>query len=130
MGTIANNAKIDNVNGEVTNVKTQVASTKTELDKTITDLKKVTGDLGVQIALELEPFKLSLVNNVDTMSRFIDEVDHPADRVRRHRLLASSVLSRNADHDGAVRSRNRARVERALCDVSRGQGAGLASRNL
>ena len=44
----ANNAKIDNVNGEVTNVKTQVASTKGELDKTITDLKKVTGDLGVQ----------------------------------------------------------------------------------
>jgi hypothetical protein len=44
----ANNAKIDNVNGEVTTVKTQVASTKTELDKTITDLKKVTGDLGVQ----------------------------------------------------------------------------------
>jgi hypothetical protein len=44
----ANNAKIDNVNGEVTTVKTQVASTKNELDKTMSDLKKVTGDLGVQ----------------------------------------------------------------------------------
>jgi sugar phosphate isomerase/epimerase len=34
--------------------------------------------LGVKIALELEPFHLSLLNNVDTMVRFIDEVDHPA----------------------------------------------------
>ncbi|MCP4174133.1 MAG: sugar phosphate isomerase/epimerase [Fuerstiella sp.] len=34
--------------------------------------------LGLKIALELEPFKLSLVNDVDTMVRFIDAVDHPA----------------------------------------------------
>jgi sugar phosphate isomerase/epimerase len=37
-------------------------------------------DLGLQIALELEPFKLSLLNNVDSMVRFIDEVSHPAVR--------------------------------------------------
>ena len=36
--------------------------------------------LGVQIALELEPFKLSLLSNVDNMVRFIDEVNHPAVR--------------------------------------------------
>jgi D-psicose/D-tagatose/L-ribulose 3-epimerase len=36
--------------------------------------------LGIQIALELEPFKLSLLNNVDSMVRFIDEVNHPAVR--------------------------------------------------
>jgi D-psicose/D-tagatose/L-ribulose 3-epimerase len=35
-------------------------------------------DLELQIALELEPFKLSLLNNVDSMVRFIDEVNHPA----------------------------------------------------
>jgi D-psicose/D-tagatose/L-ribulose 3-epimerase len=35
-------------------------------------------DLGLQIALELEPFQLSLLNNVDSMVRFIDEVNHPA----------------------------------------------------
>lgn len=35
-------------------------------------------DLGVQIALELEPFKLSLLNSVDSMVRFLDEVNHPA----------------------------------------------------
>jgi sugar phosphate isomerase/epimerase len=37
-------------------------------------------DLGLQIALELEPFKLSLLNNVSNMVRFIDEVNHPAVR--------------------------------------------------
>jgi sugar phosphate isomerase/epimerase len=37
-------------------------------------------DLGLQIALELEPFQLSLLNDVDSMVRFIDEVDHPAVR--------------------------------------------------
>lgn len=36
--------------------------------------------LGVQIALELEPFHLSLLNNVDNMVRFIDDCDHPAVR--------------------------------------------------
>lgn len=35
-------------------------------------------DLGVKIALELEPFALSLVNNVDSMVRFLDDVNHPA----------------------------------------------------
>lgn len=34
--------------------------------------------LGVQIALELEPFPLSLLNDVDSMVRFIDEVNHSA----------------------------------------------------
>jgi sugar phosphate isomerase/epimerase len=36
--------------------------------------------LGLQIALELKPFHLSLLNNVANMSRFIDEVNHPAVR--------------------------------------------------
>jgi sugar phosphate isomerase/epimerase len=34
--------------------------------------------LNVQIALELEPFHLSLLNSVDAMCRFIDDVNHPA----------------------------------------------------
>ena len=36
--------------------------------------------LGLQIALELEPFKLSLLNDVDSMVRCIDDVGHPAVR--------------------------------------------------
>ena len=34
--------------------------------------------LGLKIALELEPFHLSLVNNVDSMVRFLEEARHPA----------------------------------------------------
>jgi sugar phosphate isomerase/epimerase len=44
------------------------------------ELGKYAADLGLQIALELEPFKLSLVNDVESMVRFLDEVDHPAVR--------------------------------------------------
>ena len=48
-------------------------------------------DRGLQIALELEPFKLSLVNSVDTMVRFVDDCDHPAVKANidvSHLLLA------------------------------------------
>ena len=34
--------------------------------------------LGLKIALELEPFKLSLLNDVPNMVRFLDDVAHPA----------------------------------------------------
>lgn len=34
--------------------------------------------LDLEIALELEPFPLSLVNSVETMVRFLDDVHHPA----------------------------------------------------
>jgi sugar phosphate isomerase/epimerase len=47
--------------------------------------------LGVQIALELEPFKLSLVNSVETMVRFLDDVAHDAVKANidvSHLLLA------------------------------------------
>ena len=46
--------------------------------RNVRDLGQYAADLGLQIALELEPFKLSLVNNVETMARFLDEVNHPA----------------------------------------------------
>ena len=42
------------------------------------ELAEYAGSLGIKIALELEPFPLSLLNNVDNMVRFIDEVNHPA----------------------------------------------------
>jgi D-psicose/D-tagatose/L-ribulose 3-epimerase len=48
--------------------------------KNCRELGKYAGDLGVAIALELEPFKLSLLNNVDSMVRFIDDVNHAAVR--------------------------------------------------
>jgi len=33
--------------------------------------------LGLEIAMELEPFAMSLINTVDTMERFLDDVDLP-----------------------------------------------------
>src|SRR5262252_9432279 len=41
-------------------------------------LGEYAASLGVQIALELEPFHLSLLNNVANMARFLDDVNHPA----------------------------------------------------
>ena len=46
--------------------------------RNVRELGKYAADLGLQIALELEPFKLSLLNNVESMVRFLDDVDHPA----------------------------------------------------
>ncbi len=46
--------------------------------RNVRELGQYAADLGLQIALELEPFQLSLVNNVDTMARFLDEVNQPA----------------------------------------------------
>ena len=48
--------------------------------------------LGLEIALELEPFHLSLLNDVASMSRFLDEVDHPA--VKANLDISHLVLSR------------------------------------
>jgi len=35
-------------------------------------------DLGMKIALELEPFELSLLNSVDNLAKFIKDANHPA----------------------------------------------------
>jgi sugar phosphate isomerase/epimerase len=48
--------------------------------KNLRELGDYAANLDVQIALELEPFKLSLLNSVDSMVRFIDDVNHPAVR--------------------------------------------------
>lgn len=50
-------------------------------------------NLGLKIALELEPFKLSLLNDVPNMVRFIDDVAHPAVKANvdiSHLALAGS----------------------------------------
>ena len=60
----------------------------------VRELGKYAADLGLQIALELEPFQLSLLRNVDTMVRFIDEVNHPA--VRANIDVSHLQLSRTA----------------------------------
>jgi len=46
--------------------------------KNLRDLGDYAAKLGVQIAMELEPFKLSLLSNVDHMVHFLNDVNHPA----------------------------------------------------
>ena len=44
------------------------------------DLGEYASTLGLEIVIELEPFALSLVNNLTEMIRFLDDVGHPAVR--------------------------------------------------
>ena len=44
----------------------------------VTESGEYAADVGLEIALELEPFTESLLNDVDELVRFLGEVDHPA----------------------------------------------------
>jgi sugar phosphate isomerase/epimerase len=50
------------------------------------------GELGLEIALELEPFALSLLNDVPNMVRFLNDVAHPA--VKANLDISHLALSR------------------------------------
>lgn len=53
-------------------------------------------DLSLEIALELEPFPLSLLNNVPSMARFLDDVNHPSVKANldiSHLVLANQTPS-------------------------------------
>jgi len=58
----------------------------------VRELGNRAGELGLEIALELEPFPLSLVNNVDTMARFLNDVGVPS--VQANLDISHLVLSR------------------------------------
>lgn len=51
----------------------------------------------IDLALELEPFRLSLLNSVDAMVRFVDECNHP--RVRANIDISHLVLSDTSPTD-------------------------------
>ena len=51
----------------------------------------------IDIALELEPFRLSLLNSVDAMARFVNECGHP--RVRANIDISHLVLSDSSPAD-------------------------------
>lgn len=52
---------------------------------------------GIDIALELEPFRLSLLHSVDAMVRFVDDCNHP--RVRANIDISHLVLSDTSPAD-------------------------------
>jgi sugar phosphate isomerase/epimerase len=51
----------------------------------------------IDIALELEPFRLSLLNNIEAMVRFVDECNHP--RVRANIDISHLMLSDSSPAD-------------------------------
>ncbi len=59
--------------------------------KTCRELGDYADSKNLDIALELEPFRLSLLNNIKEMVRFIDDCDHP--RVRANIDISHLVLS-------------------------------------
>jgi sugar phosphate isomerase/epimerase len=72
------------------------------------------GRKNVDIALELEPFRLSLLNNIDEMVRFIDECAHP--RVRANIDVSHLVLS-DSGPDSLQQLKNKAiHVHISDCD--------------
>ena len=71
-------------------------------------------DLGIEIAIELEPFHLSLVNTLDKMEQFLDDVSHPA--VRANMDISHLALAHTPPGD-IVRLRDRiAHVHFSDCD--------------
>ena len=57
----------------------------------VKELGHTAAELGLEIVLELEPFPLSLVNNVETMVRFLDDVD--LENVKANLDISHLVLS-------------------------------------
>ena len=70
--------------------------------------------LGLEIAIELEPFRLSLVNDLAGMIRFLDDVDHPA--VKANLDISHLALSRTAAPDVAKMKGRIAHVHLSDCD--------------
>jgi D-psicose/D-tagatose/L-ribulose 3-epimerase len=68
----------------------------------------------IDIALELEPFRLSLLHNVEAMVRFVDECQHP--RVRANIDVSHLVLSDTAPSDLAKLKGKAVHVHISDCD--------------
>ena len=60
--------------------------------RNVRELGKYAADLGLQIALELEPFKLSLVNNVDTHGA-LPRRREPSGGAGQHRRVAPAAVA-------------------------------------
>jgi sugar phosphate isomerase/epimerase len=72
------------------------------------------GELGLEIALELEPFPLSLVNSIDTVVRFLDDIGHPA--VKANIDISHLVLSKVEPHELRRLKGRAAHVHISDCD--------------
>jgi D-psicose/D-tagatose/L-ribulose 3-epimerase len=82
--------------------------------RNVRELGAYAADLGLQIALELEPFRLSLVNNVDSMVRFLNDVSHPA--VKANIDVSHLVLSHTRPEELARLKGKAIHVHLSDCD--------------
>lgn len=72
------------------------------------------GDLGLEIALEMEPFEMSLLRTVDDMIRFLDEVDRPS--VRANVDISHMALARQPAEELLKLKGRAAHVHISDCD--------------
>jgi D-psicose/D-tagatose/L-ribulose 3-epimerase len=71
----------------------------------VRELARYADGMGLEIALELEPFQLSIVNSLDTMVRFLDDVAHPAAKANvdiSHLLLSRTPASEVRRLEGRI----------------------------
>jgi sugar phosphate isomerase/epimerase len=80
----------------------------------VRELAEYAGGLGLELAIELEPFKLSLVNNVDGMKRFLAEVNHRAAKANID--ISHLALARNQADEIAKLAGRIAHVHLSDCD--------------
>lgn len=78
------------------------------------ELGQYAAALGLEIAIELEPFHLSLVNNLDRMIQFLDDVQHPA--VKANLDISHLALSHSRAEDIPKLSGRIAHVHFSDCD--------------
>jgi D-psicose/D-tagatose/L-ribulose 3-epimerase len=80
----------------------------------VRELGQYAGELGLEIVLELEPFALSLVNDVESMVRFLDDVNVPA--VKANIDVSHLVLSKVAPEELRRLKGRAAHVHISDCD--------------
>lgn len=78
------------------------------------ELAEYAASLGLELAIELEPFHLSLVNNIERMRQFLEDVNHPSARANvdiSHLALANDAPAKLAKLNGRI-----AHVHLSDCD--------------
>ena len=83
----------------------------------VRELGEFASSLGLEIALELEPFHLSLVNNVREMVRFLDDVANPA--VKANVDISHLALTHTPASEVAMLRGRIAHVHLSDCDGKR-----------
>lgn len=80
----------------------------------VRELAEYADALGLEIAIELEPFHLSIVNNIDKMAEFLRDIDHP--KARANVDISHLALAKNSADELAKLKGRIAHVHLSDCD--------------